>query len=77
MKGIESDLKGLISFKSRAEDLGAHCIIGSLTGDNLRREREYIPGKKKKKKQSSLSPLCPKEEEGKSNHTASVDTLFL
>lgn len=75
MKGIESDLKGLISFKSRAENLGAHCIIGSLTGDNLRREREYIPGKKKK--QSSLSPLCPKEEEGKSNHTASVDTLFL
>lgn len=77
MKGIESDLKGLISFKSRAENLGAHCIIGSLTGDNLWREREYIPGKKKKKKQSSLSPLCPKEEEGKSNHTASVDTLFL
>lgn len=75
MKGIESDLKGLISFKNRAENLGAHCIIGSLTGDNLRREREYIPGKKKK--QSSLSPLCPKEEEGKSNHTASVDTLFL
>lgn len=58
MKGIESDLKGLISFKSRAEDLGAHCIIGSLTGDNLRREREYIPGKKKKKKEAE-QPLTP------------------
>lgn len=58
MKGIESDLKGLISFKSRAENLGAHCIIGSLTGDNLRREREYIPGKKKKKEaEQPLTPL--------------------
>lgn len=62
MKGIESDLKGLISFKSRAENLGAHCIIGSLTGDNLRREREYIPGKKKKKRSRAAShPSVPKK----------------
>lgn len=43
----------------------------------MKRKRIYPRKKKKKKKQSSLSPLCPKEEEGKSNHTASVDTLFL
>lgn len=45
MKGIESDLKELISFKNRAENLGAHCIIGSLPGDNLPREIKYTLGK--------------------------------
>lgn len=41
MKGIKSDLKELISFKNRAENLGAHWINGSLPGDNLPRQIEY------------------------------------
>lgn len=48
MKGIENDLKGLISLGKMAKNLGAHCIITNLPGDNSQKESEYMLGKKDK-----------------------------
>lgn len=72
MKGVEHDLKGPISLGKIAKNLGAHCFITSLPGDNSQRESKYILGKKKKIASQPLA-LNPKDEEGE----VTVDTLLL